>query len=228
MPRGQYRLPDVFVGCPYKRFDKFTETLERIPFRFQYAKQGKEQFLLESLRTGIREADFCIFDISTWNPNVAHEIGLAEGLGVKYFILRNTKLRPLPSNLQGLHRQLVEYRSYDDLDQKNGLWPKLVGRLVSKQTRPENIWEALKSDPLRTKKYYLALRILAHFKYDDRLRDKRLEEFARDAKLRKPDKEKLLRLLGKLRFLSNIDRSKGATLQQRLVSVNWVPPENTA
>jgi len=39
--------------------------------------------------------DYCIFDISTWNPNVALEIGLAEGLGVDYYILLNRRLKKM-------------------------------------------------------------------------------------------------------------------------------------
>ena len=40
MARAKYKLPNVFVGCPYSRpfnFDAFKTALDRVPFRWYYA-----------------------------------------------------------------------------------------------------------------------------------------------------------------------------------------------
>jgi hypothetical protein len=91
MARAHYKLPNVFVGCPYSKefnFSAFKDALDRIPFRWYYADTHvSTKHLLGILTSYIKAADYCIFDISTWNPNVALEIGLAEGLGAEYLHL---------------------------------------------------------------------------------------------------------------------------------------------
>jgi hypothetical protein len=54
-------------------------------------KKQSTKHLLGILTSYIKAADYCIFDISTWNPNVALEIGLAEGLGAEYYILLSVR-----------------------------------------------------------------------------------------------------------------------------------------
>ena len=81
MARAPYKLPNVFVGCPYSRpfnFDAFKVALDRIPFRWYYADTRlTTKHLLGVLTSYIKAVDYCVFDISTWNPNAALEIGLA-------------------------------------------------------------------------------------------------------------------------------------------------------
>jgi hypothetical protein len=88
MARAPYKLPSVFVGCPYDekrfKFTAFRAALEKIPFRWYYADTHlSTKHLLGILTSYIKAVDYCVFDISMWNPNVALEIGLAEGLGVE-------------------------------------------------------------------------------------------------------------------------------------------------
>jgi hypothetical protein len=110
--RAPYKLPSVFVGCPYGGkfpFETFKASLNAIPFRWYYADTHlSTKHLLGILTSYIKAVDFCIFDISLWNPNVALEIGLAEGLGVEYYILLSKNLsKGVPADVQGLQR--IEY-----------------------------------------------------------------------------------------------------------------------
>src|SRR5215471_1035600 len=128
MARAAYKLPNVFVGCPYSKpfeFADFRAVLDRIPFRWYYADTTLTTKHLLGILTGyIKAVDYCIFDISTWNPNVALEIGLAQGLGVDYYILLNRKLKKtVPADIQGLQR--IEYADVNSLE-PDGLIPQIV------------------------------------------------------------------------------------------------------
>jgi hypothetical protein len=112
MSKSPYKLPSVFVGCPYGGkfpFDKFKAALGTVPFAWYYADTKlTTKHLLGVLKTYIKAVDYCIFDISLWNPNVALEIGLAEGVGASYYIFLNKKLsKGVPADIQGLQR--IEY-----------------------------------------------------------------------------------------------------------------------
>ena len=65
----------------------------------------------------IEEATFSIFDITTWNPNVALELGIAVGLGEDYYILFNPEHDPeqtnVPSDLGGIDR--LQYEDFASL-----------------------------------------------------------------------------------------------------------------
>src|SRR5690348_5619671 len=136
MARAAYKLPNVFVGCPYGgkfNFTAFKQALDRIPFRWYYADTRlSTRHLLGILTAYIKAVDFCVFDISTWNPNVALELGLAQGLGVDYYILLNKDLsKGVPSDIQGLQR--IEY---DDVASYSpaGLIPQIAKYLVQEHT----------------------------------------------------------------------------------------------
>jgi len=219
MAKAPYKLPNVFVGCPYGgkfKFATFKSTLDKVPFQFFYADTRLQtRHLLEILRKYIATADFCMFDISTWNPNVALEIGLAEGMDAEYYILVNRKLSAgVPADIQGIQR--IEYANYKDFDERDGLLPQITRYLVKEHTHPRNIWDALEGDSYRDKKYYLALRILAHFRDRKRLTSDDLTVISRGTYLRKTEKEQLLDLLGRLRLLGNIGSRYGATLKKKL------------
>jgi hypothetical protein len=178
-------------------------------------KPSETKHLLAILRQHIVSADFCIFDISTWNPNVALEIGMAEGMGAEYYVVVNRKLSSgVPADIQGIQR--IEYRTYNDFDGQRGLFPLLVKYLVNEHTHPRSIWEALESDPKRERKYYLALRILAHFRDNKRLTDYQLRNLAHGTDLRRPDTRQLVERLYDMGLLSNITRKAVATLRKRL------------
>ena len=170
MARAPFLSPTVFVGCPYAPpFDlrAFRETLERLPIAWYYADTRlRSRHLLLNLTTYIRAVDYCVFDLSLWNPNVSLELGLAEGLGKNYYILVNRKQsKDVPSDIRGIQR--IEYSSIESRE-TDGLLPSLARYLVRDQTHPRHIWDKLSSTH-RDKKFYLSLAILAHFRDSERL-----------------------------------------------------------
>src|SRR6266498_1661027 len=161
MAKAPYKLPSVFVGCPYGKkfpFATFRAALNHIPFRWYYADTRlTTKHLLGILTSYISAVDFCIFDISLWNPNVALEIGLAEGLRVEYYILLNHKLsKGVPADIQGLQR--IEYDKPKGFG-ANHLMPLIVKYLVKDHTHPRNVLNALSGDN-RDMKFYFALSAL--------------------------------------------------------------------
>lgn len=218
MARAPYKLPNVFVGCPYGgrfKFRQFKDTLERLPFRFYFADTHlATKHLLGILRNYISVADYCIFDVSTWNPNVALELGLADGMEAEYYILLHRKLsQGVPADIQGIQR--IEYSNYDDYDEDDGLLPKLVKYLVKGHTHPRNIWDRLPAEN-RQRKFTLALRILAHFRDNVRLTAADRRQLSRGSYLRGPDVEEIVTVLEELGLVGNAHSRRGATLDKNL------------
>jgi len=218
MARAPYLLPSVFVGCPYDEakfhFTAFKTALERIPFRWYYADTGlTTKHLLGILTSYIRAVDYCVFDISTWNANVALEIGLAAGLGVDYYILLNRQLsKGVPADIQGLQR--IEYESVTSLD-NDGVIPQIVKGLVRDQTHPRNIYNTLTGNS-RTKQFYFALEVLAHLRDNARLSPADVRRLAPGAYLRDRDRELVLERMGDLGLLGSLGSTKGAVLKKTL------------
>jgi hypothetical protein len=217
MAKAPYKLPNVFVGCPYGgrfKFSTFKSALDRIPFKWFYADTSlATKQLLGILRSYITAADFCIFDISLWNPNVALEIGVADGLGAEYYILLDRRLsKGVPADIQGIQR--IEYASVKGMN-KGDLVPSIVHYLVKEHTHPRNIWDGL-SNPNRDRKYYLALGMLAHLRDHKRLTGDDVRRLARGTYLRKEAQDQVLDVLAEIGLLGNRQSAKGATLRKNL------------
>lgn len=218
MARAPYLLPSVFVGCPYDEkkfnFTAFQTALGRIPFRWYYADTHlTTKHLLGILTSYIRAVDYCVFDISMWNANVALEIGLAAGLGVDYYILLNRKLtNGVPADIQGLQR--IEYDSVTSLD-ANGLIPQIVKGLVRDQTHPRNIYNGLTGNS-RTKQFYFALEVLAHLRDNARLSPADVRRLSPGSYLRERDRELVLELMAELGLLGSLGSARGPVLTKTL------------
>ena len=217
MAKAPYKLPNVFVGCPYAgrfKFATFKSALDQIPFKWFYADTSlATKQLLGILRSYITAADFCIFDISLWNPNVALEIGLADGLEAEYYILLNRELsKGVPADIQGIQR--IEYSSAKGLE-KGDLVPSIAQYLVKEHTHPRNIWNEV-GNPNRDKKYYLALGMLAHLRDHKRLTSDDIRRLARGTYLRKEAQEQVLDAVARLGLLGNRQSAKGATLRKNI------------
>ncbi len=113
MPRVRTRFPNVFVGHPFAgRFPvkKFRKIFKELPFKVIYGNTDLQtEHLLDVMRASVLKSDFSIFDLSDWNPNVALELGLAQGLkkkpGKTYYIVLNTRRSEnVPSDIQGVQR----------------------------------------------------------------------------------------------------------------------------
>lgn len=217
MAKAPYKLPSVFVGCPYGRrfpFAAFQTSLNRIPFRWYYADTSlSTKHLLGILTSYVKAVDFCIFDISLWNPNVALEIGLAEGLGVEYYIVLNRKLsKGVPADIQGLQR--IEY------DQPKGygasaLIPSIVKYLVKDHTHPRNILTAL-TGANKQMQFYFALSVLAHLRDNRYLSYLDIRRLSQGTYLRKEAQDQVLGKLVNLGLISAWETKRGARLQKNL------------
>jgi hypothetical protein len=217
MARAPYLLPSVFVGCPYGgkfNFNAFQSALARIPFRWYYADTSLTTKHLLGILTGyILAVDYCVFDISTWNANVALEIGLAAGLKVEYYILLNRKLsKGVPADIQGLQR--IEYESVTSLD-SDGLIPQIAKSLVRDHTHPRNIYNKLTGNN-RTKQFYFALEALAHLRDNARLSSADVRKLCRGSYLRDNDRDGVLEKMSELGLLGTLGSKKGATLKKNL------------
>ena len=217
MAKAPFLVPSVFVGCPYSgkfKFAEFKSTLGRLPFVCYYADTHlKTKQLLSVLTTYIKAVDFCLFDLSFWNPNVALELGLAEGLGRDYYILVNHKQsRDVPSDIKGLQR--IEYgavKGYGEGD----LLPLLARYLVKGQTHPRRIWDKL-SAPNRDKKFYFALSVLSHFRDNERFKPEDLSRLSKGLWLRNEVEEEVLDILQAEGLISSPRTKHGAKLLKRL------------
>jgi hypothetical protein len=172
----------------------------------------KTRHLLGILTSYIKAADFCIFDISLWNPNVALEIGLAEGLGVEYYILLKQSLsKDVPADIQGLQR--VQY-SETNGNSKDDLVPQLLRYLVKDYTHPRNIYDVLSGDN-RDTKFLFAMAVLAHLRDNKRLTYHDLATLGRGTYLRKEAKDDVLSILESLGLITNVVGA-GAQLKKSL------------
>jgi hypothetical protein len=216
MAKAPYKLPNVFVGCPYGgkfKFQLFKSALDRLPFKWFYADTSlNTKHLLGILRSYIKAADFCLFDISTWNPNVALEIGIAEGEDVEYYILLNRRLtKGVPADIQGIQR--IEYTAYGH--KKEDLGPQLAKYLVKTHTHPKKIWDALAGEN-RELKYDLALAFLAHLRDHARLTHEDVVRFSKGTYLWKEAQREVLGVLEDLGLVGAANSAKGAVSKRNL------------
>jgi hypothetical protein len=142
----------VFVACPYMLFPiedykKVFETIAKgyhVTFKFA-DEQITSQHILTKISNYIREHDISLFDITGWNPNVALELGIAVGMGRKYFILLNTHIdvnKEAPSDIRGIER--IQYTSNQELEAKMAILIKQ--ELPNNQDRSESAFESIKSN----------------------------------------------------------------------------------
>ena len=117
----------VFVACPYALFPLddykavFKEITKSYDVTFKFAdEQITNQHVLDKIASYIRDANFSLFDITGWNPNVSLEMGIAIGLNKRYFVLWNHKIdeqrTDVPSDIRGIDR--IQYASNSELEAK--------------------------------------------------------------------------------------------------------------
>lgn len=207
MARVRTRMPSVFVGHPFAgRFavSKFRAVFKELPFSVIYGNTDLQtKHLLSIMKGNIAKSDFSIFDLSDWNPNVALELGLAEGLKrtpqKNYYIVLNTKRSSeVPSDIRGLQR--LEYTSYD-FKPEVGLGDLLVRYILSKEFWVKKIWKAIPETKKGVKQRILALRILAHLRDHEKLTPDNLKTLGRGTHLRENDREQVLTALQKLKLI---------------------------
>lgn len=222
MARVRTRLPNVFVGHPFaNRFPtkKFRKIFNELPLKVIYGNTDlKTEHLLDIMRQNIERSDFSIFDLSDWNPNVALELGLSQGLkkkpGKQYYIILNTKRsKDVPSDIKGIQR--LEYTSYD-YKTAAGLGDQLTTFVVAKQYWVRKIWTELPDTANGRKQRRIALRILAHLRDHKNLTTENLKTIVRGTHLREAYRNEVIDLLKKLKIIRKIHNSTTYTLARKL------------
>lgn len=198
MAKAPYKHPTVFVGAPFAPASTFAglkKALDNVPLEFLFADSSiKTKQLLERVRTGITRADYSLFDITGWNPNVTLELGLAEGLNEDYYVLfkpgKGAQREP-PADLRGLQR--ITYKTLAGMS-ADSLEYQLDDLLVKKLTHPRYIHDQL-AGPDRTKKFMFAMRILAYYRSYRLLRRIDLPGLSSGSYLRKAGIDEVMELL---------------------------------
>jgi hypothetical protein len=193
-----YKHPTVFVGCPYTpetTYQQFKETLKLVPLEFIYADSAiKTHYILERIRSGVTRADYCLFDITGWNPNVTLEVGLSEGVNRDYYILFRPgtgKKRNPPSDLHG--KQRINYKRLDGF-KTDCLEYQLDMHLVKSLTHPRNVYDQLSGSD-RIKKFIVAMRLLAHFKESRVLTFEEVKSLSKGSYYRDADLRSVVKIL---------------------------------
>jgi hypothetical protein len=116
----------VFVAYAYGLYDKrdyrkvFSNLERAFGVRFIFADEKiTNMHILQKILSYIRSSDFSVFDISSWNPNVTLELGIALALSEDWYICFNPKetdLKEVPSDIRGIDR--IQYNSFADLEDK--------------------------------------------------------------------------------------------------------------
>lgn len=210
MARVRTRFPSVFVGHPFAgRFavKKFRRIFQELPFKVIYGNTDLQtQHLLSIMKSNIGKSDFSIFDLSDWNPNVALELGISEGLkhkpGKDYYILLNTRCsREVPADIRGIQR--IEYTSYD-FKRQAGLGDQLVQYILAKEYWIKRVWKDIPTAGKGEKKRLLALRILSHLRDHEKLTSENLVSLSRGTRLRKGDFQEVIDVLRKHKLLRKL------------------------
>jgi hypothetical protein len=197
-------LPRVFVGSAYGKpfnFNKFQTALNDIPFRFVYAKDTlRTKHLLANCYELIERADFCLFDVSTWNANVTLELGLAEGLGIDYYILcKRNPAKGVPADITGIQR--IEYTAYNQCATsdggvlKHGLWYRVAEQLVPKNPLLRKLWQTLGRFDKPNRLRLFAFRILSELRGQGSLTIKRAVTLSAGTRLQESDRLRVLTVM---------------------------------
>jgi hypothetical protein len=116
----------VFVAYAYNLYDqrdyrRVFASLERdFGIEFIFADEKiTNMHILQKIISHIRGSDFSLFDISSWNPNVTLELGVALALSDDWYILFNPEkiaMAEVPSDIRGIDR--IQYASFSDLEDR--------------------------------------------------------------------------------------------------------------
>ncbi|NTW59007.1 MAG: hypothetical protein HGA43_07560 [Nitrospirae bacterium] len=209
MPKSAYKMPLVFVACPYDekkfKFSAFKKELETLPLSLTYANTTLEtKQLLDKIKRLIRVADFSFFDLSMWNSNVALELGLADGIKTDYYILVNGKLdKDVPSDIKGIQR--IHYSSL------NGAHDSLRDQVMQyffkkKYPLTRDFWRKISRHRNAAKMVDFGLRVLSFLRDHDAVSSSEFAALAKGLRLRAPDRTVSIDALVELRAMSKSRR----------------------
>jgi hypothetical protein len=204
MSRSPYKMPSIFVACPYDekffKYSLFKKELESFPFTIEYANTNLEtKHLMEKIKRLIKTADFSFFDLSCWNPNVALELGLAEGIKSNYYILVNSRLnKDVPSDIKGIQR--IEYSSLRGVE--GSLHSQIIQYFFKKKySLTKDLWAKLSRHRNSTKIYDFGLRILAFLREHNAIAKTDFKEISRGLYIRDTDQTDIIETLIELKAI---------------------------
>lgn len=138
------RTKQVFVAYPYRlyRKDAYRNAFRKLERTFNVSFLFADEkitniHILDKIVAYMKGADFSIFDITGWNPNVTLELGAAYGLGLDWFICFNSNKGnavDVPSDIKGIDR--VNYKNLQELSGKLAL---ALEERVEKRASADNI-----------------------------------------------------------------------------------------
>ena len=131
----------IFVAYPWHLYSSraaykraYTKWESSFDVKFVFAEERiSSGHVLSKIIEMIDETAFGIYDVSSWNPNVTLEYGVARGSGAVAFIAFNpdkTDLHDVPTDVRGYDRM-----QYTDLDQLSDLVAGLITQELGKAPR---------------------------------------------------------------------------------------------
>lgn len=129
----------MFVAYPwapydrdeYKRTYRALEQKHDVTFEFAEDRLTTEQ-LMTKIENMMTRADFCIFDFTGFNPNVALEYGMARGLRLEAYVAFNPGdgERDVPSDVRG-----IDTLRYETLEQLNARLDTFLAQALAPKER---------------------------------------------------------------------------------------------
>ena len=207
------QLPKVFIGSPYDPaiLGPLRKVFNEVPFRVAFAKDHHRNLhLIEICRKLIHWADYSIFDLSDWNPNVALELGMAEALRTKYFIILNSNRSDgVPSDIKG--KQRLEFRSYsvrrNGSIYKSGLWYELMRQIGHQNQIIGRLWDRFEDTERGNLQRLYASKILCQFKRRDTIPLKDLNKIWRGLGLSEASRNRTIQILRQRNLIDVSSRS---------------------
>jgi hypothetical protein len=146
----------IFVAYPF-RFPKddyrrpFKELAKAFNVKFEFADDEiTNRQILDKITRMILSSRFTLFDITTWNPNVSLELGIAIGQRRDYYLLFNPDIEgpDVPADLGGIDR--LQYTTYTELETAlSELLIQEFGVPAEEQVSGEDQMQALREGVLR-------------------------------------------------------------------------------
>ena len=208
------KLPKVFIGSPYdgRSLPPLRKVFKDIPFQNAFAADFlRNMHLLKICEELINWADFCIFDVSNWNPNVTLELGMAQGLGKDYYIICNSRRsRSVPSDIKGIQR--LTFSSYELLNNKreinkSGLWYKLMTQIGNDRNIISPLWDRFDDTKIGQKQRLYAARILSTLRLNSRIKKDQLNSLYYGLGLNKNARHRTLVILKQRNLIKENSKS---------------------
>jgi nucleoside 2-deoxyribosyltransferase len=137
-------VPTCFVIQPFDKgqYDKrYNDVLKPAitdadlePYRVD--EDPEATILIENIETGIRQAEVCLADITTNNPNIWYEVGFALACGKSVVLICGERTEAFPFDIR--HRSIVNYarESSSDFD---ALRKEITKRLTALAKKAETL-----------------------------------------------------------------------------------------